>query len=299
MNKLMILAALAAATVAASAAEIRTPEEIRKGVSSITNQTERNCYVDAVTTDEWRAMLDDIIATAAADLKRAQRFANGGANVGPNVFRAISYRDAAKPLAAEYDVKLAAAGIGTTMDFYDYFPACCEKRIENHPEWAERYPVLIATVHRYKTWNGSSWTLAEKLNVHAEQAASGGWPKNSANSLLSAAPRAIKRALREKGMTFVAKEGEENPVQKPLDDLAAALNAPRMAGLAAWAKEWCPAHEWVEPKWMTDAEVKEFEDAIYYGEINFDDSAKTKLKAHIGIGAYNAFVEKYNGTVKE
>ena len=260
MKKLMILAAFAAATVAASAAEIRTLEEISGEYAALTNQTDRAAFARAIVTDEWRAMCDYILETAGTDLVKAQQFANGAANVGPNVFHALSAYDAAKPLAAEYDAKFAAAGLHSGyIGRYAVMPLCTESYIKKSAI-DETMPATVAAVRKYGNASYSGFTLGERLNCCAEAGVSPKWvPGGSLTSMtkntLAAAPGAIKRRLRETGRSFVAKEGEENPVQKPLDELSAALNAPKMAGLAAWVKEWCPDHKWIEPKWMTDAEL--------------------------------------------
>jgi len=303
MNKLMILAAFAAATVAASAAEIRTPEEICGEYAALTNQTDKEAFARAIVTDEWRAMCDDILETAGTDLAKAQWEINGG-SCNPSVGGALSARDADKPLAAEYDAKFAAAGLHSGhIGRYAMMPLCTESFIKKFAI-DEKMPATVAAVRKYGDASLSGFTLGERLNLCAEAGASSKWvPRGSLTALtkntLAAVPRAIKRRLRETGRSFVAKEGEENPVQKPLDELSAALNAPKMAGLAAWVKEWCPDHKWIEPKWMTDAELKELEDAVYYGERNFGGAERCMLQAHLGIDAYNAFVEKYNGTVEK
>lgn len=300
MKKLMILAAFAAATVAASAAEIRTPEEISGEFAALTNQIDREAFARAIVTDEWRAMCDYILETAGTDLAKAQWFAFRG----PDVLHALCGRDAGKPLAAEYDAKFAAAGLHAGhITRYAFLPLCTESYIKKSAI-DEKMPATVAAVRKYGNASLSGFTIGEMLNNCAEAGASSKWvPYGSLTAMtkntLAAAPRAIKRRLRETGRSFVAKEGEENPVQKPLDELSAALNAPKMAGLAAWVKEWCPDHKWIEPKWMTDAELKELEDAVYYGERNFGGAERCMLQAHLGIEAYNAFVEKYNGTVEK
>ena len=182
-------------------------------------------------------------------------------------------------------------------------PLCTESYIKKSAI-DETMPATVAAVRKYGNASLSGFTLGERLNCCAEAGASSKWvPYGSLTSMtkntLAAAPGAIKRRLRETGRSFVAKEGEENPVQKPLDELSAALNAPKMAGLAAWVKEWCPDHKWIEPKWMTDAELKVLEDAVDYGERNGGRTERCMLQAHLGIEAYNAFVEKYNGTVEK
>lgn len=303
MNKLMILAALAAASVAAFAAEIRTPEEISGEYAALTNQTDKEAFARAIVTDEWRAMCDYFLETAGTDLAKAQWKING-CPYNPSVFGALCTRDAGKPLAAEYDAKFAAAGLHAgSITRYAMMPLCTESYIKKCVI-DEKMPAAVAAVRKYGNASLSDFTLGERLNLCAEAGASSAWvPWGSLTSMtknaLAAAPRAIKRRLRETGRSFVAKEGEENPVQKPLDELSAALNAPKMAGLAAWVKEWCPDHKWIEPKWMTDAELKELEDAVYYGERNFGGAERYMLQAHLGIEAYNAFVEKYNGTVEK
>lgn len=304
MTKLMILAAFAAATVAASAAEIRTPGEIRGEYAALTNKTDRNAFARAIVTDEWRAMCDYILETAGTDLVKAQRLALGKVNDCPSVFNALSVRDAGKPLAAEYDAKFAAAGLHAgRIGHYNMMPLCTESYIKKSAI-DKTMPATVAAVRKYGNASLSGFTLGERLNLCAEAGASSKWTSyGSLTSLtkeaLAAAPRAIKRRLRETGRSFVTKGGEENPVQKPLDELSAALNAPKMAGLAAWVKEWCPEHKWIEPEWMTDAELKVFEDTVYYGERNFGPTERYMLQAHLGIEAYNAFVEKYNGTVEK
>lgn len=301
MKKLMILAALAAASVAAFAAEVRKPADIRKEIVATTNASERAKCVRAVTTDEWRGIFDEIVAIATSDPGLAKhRLMHRIAPGVPTLVEACYKLPAAKGLAAEYDAPLSACGVCMNPSFYDKFPMSCEKNLELNPGYVRSRPATVAAMRRHKAWINGQWSLGERLNARLEQAALGHLcPKLYTKEILAAAPKTIKRMLRERGVSFVARKGEPNPVQKPLDDLVAALNAPKAAGLEAWVKEWCPGYEWIEPPWKSDAEIEKIMDDVYYGQRAFTPAVKTMLTIYLGIEKYNAFVEKYNGTVEK
>jgi len=206
-------------------------------------------------------------------------------------------------MAAEYDAKFAAVNYGVHPTHYKRFPKASEAWIAMCPNIEERCPVWIATIRRIRSGNYDDWTFAERTNVRAEEFARGlcgsiGNLCNGKHKILTEAVNVIKRRLREKGRSFVISKGDANPVQEALDALSDALNAPRMAGLSTWVSEWCPDHKWNEPKWMDDDKIEKLTDGIYYGEKKFDHVAGAVLCVHLGVERYNAFVKKYNGTVK-
>lgn len=109
----------------------------------------------------------------------------------------------------------------------------------------------------------------------------------------------IKRKLREdkeKGIGngfFVGPDGV-NPVEKPMKDFIAALQAPKCAGLKEWIAIYFPDYEWVEPEWRTDKEIEALKDEIYWGEKKFGLRYKIILSGHLGLEGFNEFVKKYN-----
>jgi hypothetical protein len=155
----------------------------------------------------------------------------------------------------EYDAKFAAAGVGEHLVYYKDLPHMVEVWIASNPETASKIPVAVAATRLHESFSKADWTFGERLNAFAEFSSVGfgayNLSDNVKKSLLASAPKIVKRTLRLRGISFVVKPGEANPVQPPLDALSTALNAPKLAGLKEWVAEWCPSHVWVDPKWMT------------------------------------------------
>lgn len=115
-----------------------------------------------------------------------------------------------------------------------------------------------------------------------------------APGLISKVIPEIKKWLRKSGKSFLTKEDGTNPVQSEVDALQTALNAPKFAGLREWVTKIWSDYQWVEPTWMTNEEINQLKDDIYYGQKDFDIKNKILLQSHLGTDAYNAFVEEYN-----
>lgn len=116
------------------------------------------------------------------------------------------------------------------------------------------------------------------------------------NSIQKACLYAVRRTLRSKGISFVAKNGSD-PQREYMSRIAGCLNAPRFSGLAGVLSEIglggarVDAMNWA----MTDADVKMLKEKVLYGEAEFDRIRQCILRFNLGVEAYNAFVREYNG----
>lgn len=131
---------------------------------------------------------------------------------------------------------------------------------------------------------------------------------NNLNGLLAKAGlKQVKKYLRSKGKTFVAKktvvdgkEVIENPLELPMKELTDALNAPRYAGLNEWITKYEADWEKIDvSSWLpTPEQMAETMNAILIDETKLDKHA-LNLRFHLGVDGFNAFIKEYNeGTVQ-
>lgn len=286
--KKMIVAAVVAAMAAGAALADRDAATLRAEAKvAYTNKT-YSAFLAAMTTNEWRAVADDVLADAAT---------NHYAGTPGRFWNVPSM--SSSPLAAEYDQRFADAGIGVfSLTASELYPKTVEAWIAaptNAAEVAAR-PVAIALMRKYGRINWwRDFSAPELANFAPEMCFLD--PRSMhkvGDRVLGYIQKRIKRMMREKGLSFVVKDGV-NPVQEEVDALSAAFNAPRHAGVKEWFAKWYPEYTWIESVQMTDAEVSKLKDDVLYGDKNFDARAQATLRFYLGVTAYNAFVKQYNG----
>lgn len=286
MKKLMMMAvaALAAWTLLAD----RDVATLRAEAKAAYTNGTTAAYYAAMTTNEWRAVAEDVLADAATNNYAGTQ---GKFWLVPNMF--------SSPVAAEYDQRFADAGIGIfALWAYDRYPKTVEAWIAaptNAAAVAER-AVTIALVRKYGRGNWyRDFSVPELANFAPEMRILR--PQNmqkAVNRALEKVQKDIKRLIRAKGQSFVAKDGK-NPVQDEVDALSAAFNAPRHAGVKEWVAKWYPEYQWIDSAQWTDAEVAEYKEQVLNGETPFDEKAQATLRFYLGVEEYNRFVKLYNG----
>ena len=293
MKKAILI--LAAAVAVQSFAADRTFAEIETALNSLATIKEKTQYVNGLTESEYRGILDHVLAVASTNVA-----AGNHAFAYPVNLRWRMY-NSCRQLCAEYDSKLAAAGIECDPTFaYEHLPMCCENYMKNKANESvlQAKAYFVSLCLKNKTHRLYTYSMPEIVNLAATLSAIGRcryyMRDNYKASILSAATKPIKRRIREMGGSFVVGPDGKNPVQDAIDELSCALNAPKMGGAKQWVAKWFPDHVWVEPKWMSDAEVEKLKDDVFYGQTPFTPNVKSALCANIGVDAYNAFVEKYN-----
>lgn len=305
VKKIVAVMALVSSSMCVSVFAARTADEIvARGKELLDGQPGTIMalqeFEKSLSKDEMKSVIDRAIERVGSGDK--------GAMVYPFDILGKWLRNQCPDLREEVDAKLLAIdGYDVNpLRTYDTIPRTSEKTLsmENHPvDWLAKYPVTVRTVRKYKS--GMIWSVAtfpEIVNAFAEQSCSGclGYSMGGKckERLASMAAKAVKRRMREQGVSFVVGSGGKNHVQDALDEFSSALNAPRMSGLRKWIAKWFADYEWVEPNWMSDADIQKLKDDIFYGEKDFRSDYKVKLEAHLGVGAYNDFIRMYNGTVK-
>lgn len=288
--KKLVLFGLSALSIAAFG---RSASEIEEGFKALTDSVEKKAFVDAVTTDEWRALADYQIEKSKG-CGDAEKYVY---NLRPSAILAISRNPDLADIAREYDRKYAEIGTRLAPTFANSGIMPLTKA-----NWINKYkdvlPVVCGLADK-KSVKLSDLELGERINVIAENFSIkephlySNEIEKEKSKIISLAVKAVKRRLREEGKTFIVGADGKNPVQDACDALTAALNAPKMAGLGAWVERWTGT-KWQEPKWMSDAEAEKLKDDVFYGQIPFTPNVKSVLCANIGVDAYNAFVEKYN-----
>ena len=116
------------------------------------------------------------------------------------------------------------------------------------------------------------------------------------SAVVAHAAQIVRRRLRAQGMAITVGPDGANPVQKALEPLEAAFDAPRFAGLGAALEAlgidiMAPSL----PKVPEGAELEARMERIFMGDEPFTDAAKGTVLYALGFRAYNAFVERYNG----
>lgn len=161
--------------------------------------------------------------------------------------------------------------------------------------------VYYTVYHRYPTFEDIPFEA--KINLAAFEMCCGRINVESGyiKSIFNRLPIYLKRKLREQGKTFfVDEETGANPVQDAVDEFIAAFNAPRLAGLQELVAKWNPDYEWIElpDYWLTDEELDDLKERVYYGEVDFAGITKNKLMNNLGLDKFNEFIEWYNGGSK-
>lgn len=330
MKKLMIIAAIAATAWTAfadrTAAEIR--DQYYDAMTNATTEAERvpvrRAFWRGMTEAEWRAYLDDVIAYGATNAMQEGSAANWAVNTYAfrGGFNFIAFLQSAKgldfdprALCAEYDERLAALSFLNWLPRTSVWPEMAREYVVR-TKWRELRPTAAAAVDaaiaggvdvdvnkfpfaEWMTYQAEVYEYVRDEWGHKLSQFSEGLLNNFCNSCQKKALVAVKRAIRAKGGSFVAKEGGGNPVEAPLNALTDALNAPRFAGLVAWCDEWCPeasaAAARIVAALPSEEEISEMKDKVYFGELDFKPEYKGYLRACLGVEAYNAFVEEYNG----
>ena len=169
-----------------------------------------------------------------------------------------------------------------------------------------RWPKLAAEYEREASGaaeKASPDDAAERTREILMRGAELGWPvltdktlRAYMNSAQKAAKRNVRRKLREEGRAIVSRDGVD-PAKERLDAVAAALNAPRFAGLAD-ALAACGV-EAVQPELpfvpaAGSAEMDKIMSDVFNGSATLKHWS-CKLRYALGVEAYNAFVERYNG----
>jgi len=308
---MLIAAAIAAATAIADAPADAAPPPrsaatIRADFAALSNSADRVAYADALTAAEWRGFADAVIAEAQAAENPSNLYAYADSYILFHMGNPWKQNKCAE-LAAEYDAKFAAAGFATNPYRYGLLPRCSENYLAapKGDVMIAHCPVYVALLRKYKV--SKLWTVctpAERINYIAEHIAHGlidygPTIAGKKSSMLQAGAKIVKRAIRERGGSFVAGSRGATQLKAALDDLAGILDMPRMNGLAEWMAEWCPGYQWQEPQWMTTSEANELVEEILYGDTTLTTSNALRLCGVLGVAGYNSFVLNYNGGVAQ
>lgn len=168
--------------------------------------------------------------------------------------------------------------------------------------WTNSHPVRAALIVKYGTPSLSPCTFAETANVIVEYAANpepfdlGDDLDSLKKDVLRSALKIMKRALRQKGISFVVAPDGSNPMQTAVNGLSAALNSGKMSGVKEWIDEWAPGSDWTPPVWDSDESVNSTMESVFFGDVDFSRRVQFRLCAVLGVTEYNKFVDRYNGT---
>lgn len=279
----------------AAAIADRTPTELRveHAAEFKTNKANIATWYKGVTESEWRGYADYCISIASTNMAKANSYI-----YGPNVMDAIVHSSNAA-FTAEYDQKFADAGISGGFPWtYRKMPKMCEAWISNPSNAAEvaKANAIIAQCRSSGAFNywSDELSVGEMANICSEafRFVNIDIAKVS-EKIVNRVSGDIKRRMRQAGMKIVSKDGT-NPVQVEMDKLTAAFNAPRFAGLKEWFAKYYPEYTWIDSAWETDAEIESLKDAVFNGDVKFDNRVKNILRVNLGVVKYNEFVEAYN-----
>lgn len=275
----------------------KTASELWAEVSGLDHK-DKVAWYDSRSKDDIRVLADDVLQVASTNMAAAGR-------IGGCVIRSIFMHWAPAPandLAEEYDMKFKAGPYCGTTHYWKLAPKTTLAYLAstNASEYVVRHPAFVALI-RYGCENGAlPDDIAFSANVLVENAAVLNRNANYHSSLdslkkriLNKAPRVVRHELRKRGLPITVRDGV-NPLQDAIDDLTSALNAPRMSGVKEWFAKWCPEYQWIDVQWESDEWLAKFKDDIFYGDIDFNASARFRLCAYLGVDEYNKFVKVFN-----
>ncbi len=332
MKKTTILAAIAATAIAAIAAG-RTPAEIRDAISDIAardiSQAEKSAarvdLLRGMSEAEWRACFDDVLAYAADKPYKEGEKCNSavynyaffkGLNLVNFLGRAKDLPFDSRALCAEYDERFAALHFIKTLPPYAAWPKMTielmhrARYYELCPTTAAKIEASIAAGKNKCDVSGQTFAQHVRDMAEALAYANDAWGRQYATMsekfaddlckrLSKSALKAVKRSLRAKGKSFVAKVGGENPVEAPVNALTDALNAPRFAGLVEWCDEWCPEASAEAARLIAalpgEEAIAALKNGVFVGELDFNSARRAWLRMCLGVEEYNEFIRQYNG----
>ena len=213
-----------------------------------------------------------------------------------------------KAVLAEFDETISSRGFGGMQNWIASWPkvsaiALAAKRTDLI------FPSQFSTARRLgcdalpgsiAMKGGTTEDLIDILNERLRHCAetNGSWQTVYATSLMkaiqTAASKSVKRYLRKQGKSFVTKDGV-NPCNAKIDELTAALNAPRFAGLNEWLSEMGVERSADLSAIPADSEIAKLKEGVLYGELEFNESRRALLTICLGVDGYNAFVKEFNG----
>jgi len=311
MKKLIVPVLAAALALAASADETkadaaRSAETLRAEYQAMQDrgatEAARNAYSRAITTEEWRALADYAISVAKTNVVAGIEASKKPFSIAWWFSTKVGLA-AADGLAKEYDDKFLKAGIVYSFPFSSNqlgtFPTCCQSWMDANADTRE-YLANRAMIRAMQASYPLNWWESagpERFNAAVEGIAKGVLDNAFTKEAITRyAVPLVKAHLRASGKTFVARDGE-NPMSQRLAALAEILDRPRFAGLAAFVKELCPDFEWYEPQWKDAEELEQLKESVFDGKLLFTVARQRMLEAHLGVEAYNRFVERYNNDV--
>jgi len=286
--RMAIFAAIAAITSAYSGAF--KPDDVYMAAKS----GKENLYrtVRGLTDDDVRSLCEFDIESAKKNSWKTHKMPLSMAIISSRRFKFGH-------LAAEYDDKFASLGF-MAEPWCSKFPKCRDAFLDSTNGFSKTYPVA-ARVSREGRWPYKSQAFPERLNLYVESYSRVGDTcfrveniDDSKGWILKDGQNAIKRAMREHGLSFAVKDGR-NPLQDAIDELASALNAPKASGVREFVSKWFPRYEWIEPVFSTDQEILKYCDSLYYGEREFNSVARSSILFMLGVEGFNKFVKRYNG----
>ena len=277
-------------------------------------------FLDNLTDEQWLQYIDQYIATNAilhqantnyyGNIHGITGLKNSETWLGWKLFGIGGRRGNIKALCDEYDQKIVNAGFAGFFPgdrLSTYFPKLhAYSATHTHINSANRHRAIYAvrmacrdTVNQWGMFRESN--VPETINMLVNNKICGFTSiENTDTCLKKLTPnsiKTIKRKLREKGISFVVAEGESNPVQEAIDTLTAAFQAPKLTGVKEWVAEWYPEYQWIDldDLFMSDEDIAQLCEDIYYGEKDLTDSTAQIILTHIGLDAYNEFIRRYNG----
>ena len=248
------------------------------------------------TADDYRAVFNELME---CDIDKV------GVVAESKKFWSIVNREDLDALRLEFDERLANSGRGAPPQMTVSWPKASAVNRARFG-WDADFPIRLALAKRLNCNAGYGGliyrgaTYEDLIALLAEMSVS---PKRVfqteidivKGAIRDRAAKIIKRKMREKGISFVVKDGV-NPVAVRLKALADALNAPRLSGLNEWNAELgIDAVQVNVMKDISDEDVTKLKDAIFYGDKVMNVRSQNTLFFCLGVDGYNKFVKDYNG----
>lgn len=270
MNKLMIISAIAIASMVACA----KPADYSVKYSTVFGGTN-----NTVTT------IDKIVATRM--FIPIAKYAEKDAIFAKNVDAYL----------AENDAMVDGISLGDSLFAFPQFAKI------TFAKTSVKTPVMTKLYQKYNTVALSSIykkaTFQEILDLYPEVSDMYGWK----TAVSKCGVKAVKKFLRKNGKTFVtqmavSKDGKQevkfNPLAIPMKELSTALNAGRLEGLSTWLAKYGCVEKINVSSLPAPQVVEALKNAILIDDKTFSPANCIVLEKCLGTAGFNAFVKLYN-----
>ena len=159
------------------------------------------------------------------------------------------------------------------------------------------YPAYVSETDLVYSYGSPEEYLGFELMMLDRRGGSSFYHQRVTQHAMQAAGRNLRRHLRAQGKKIIVGPDGKDPCKPYIDAVSAALNAPLYEGLSN-ALSNCGVDIPVPVRYRTaldDATLAFETNAVFMGDVKFNENRQWAIRFALGLEEYNRFVERYNG----